>query len=212
MPRQNRVDPCGEIHAVPNLGMYMGNRGELLDQTGAIVRPWKIKHWIICMTEFRGRSVPLAEPGRYTPLFFLDEATALAAGHRPCATCRRRAYKEFLAAFAEGNPQVFDGHKPSRDPMDEMLHNHRCCDGKQLTWASTLSSLPDGVMITTGTAANHPLLKWNGRWLAWSFGGYQSIVDVNDAQIVNVLTPMPTVHAIEAGYVPDVHSSAQSVL
>lgn len=102
MSRQNRVNPFGEIHAAPNLGMYMGNRGELHDYNGMIIRPWKINHWIICRTEFRSRSVPLAEPGRYTPLFFLDEATALAAGHRPCATCRRHAYNEFLAAFAEG--------------------------------------------------------------------------------------------------------------
>jgi hypothetical protein len=211
MPRQNRVNPFGDIHAVPNHGMYMGNRGELHDRSGAIIRPWKIKHWIICMTEFRERSVPLAEPGRYTPLFFLDEATALAAGHRPCATCRRQAYKEFVAAFAAGNPQVFDDRKPSRDPMDRMLHGHRCSDGQQLTWTSTLAALPDGVMFTTDADIDQPLLKFDGHCLAWSFGGYQSVVDVSDAQVVNVLTPMPTVHAIDAGYIPTVHPSAQPV-
>ena len=211
MPRQNRVNPLSEIHAVHHCGMHMGNRGELHDRVGTIIRPWKIKHWIICMTEFRGRSVPLAEPGRYTPLFFLDEATALAAGHRPCATCRRQAYNEFLVAFDEGNPQAFDGCKPGRDPMDRMLHDHRIrSDGTQLTWTSTLGALPDGALFTTNAAAGQPLLKWRGLCLAWSFGGYTSIVDVDDTQAVSVHTPMPTVNAIEAGYVPVVHPSVES--
>src|SRR4051794_26424644 len=95
MPRQNRVTPSGDIITTPERGTLMGNRGVLHDADARIVRRWQGKRWIACVLEFKGRWRPVMAPGRYTELFFLDEATALAAGHRPCAECRRRRFDEF---------------------------------------------------------------------------------------------------------------------
>src|SRR5580658_8982867 len=95
MPRQNRVTPFGYLSATPERGTFMGNRGVLHDSEGTIKRPWQVKRWLICVLEFRGRKRTVMTPGHYTELFFLDEATALAAGHRPCAECRR---PRFLAS------------------------------------------------------------------------------------------------------------------
>src|ERR1700693_379735 len=95
MPRQNRVNPFGEIIATQDRGMFMGNRGVLHDQEGRIQRAWQGKRWLVCVLEFRGRKRKVMTPCRYTELFFLDEAPALAAGHRPCAECRRERFKSF---------------------------------------------------------------------------------------------------------------------
>lgn len=98
MPRQNRVNPFGEIIATPERGTFMGNRGVLHDEEGRVRRKWKVKRWIVCVLEFRGRKRKVMTPRRYTELFFLDEATALAAGHRPCAECRREGATSPFAA------------------------------------------------------------------------------------------------------------------
>ena len=103
MPRQNRVTPFGEIVAVPERGTMMGNRGRLHDDEGRIRRPWQVKRWLVCLLEFNGRHRQVMAPDRYTELFFLDEATALAAGHRPCFECRRKSYNAFVDAWAIGN-------------------------------------------------------------------------------------------------------------
>src|SRR5580658_4307221 len=97
MPKQNRVNPFGEIIATPERGTFMGNRGVLHDDQGRIRRKWQGKRWIVCVLEFRGRKRKMMTPSRYTELFFLDEATALAAGHRPCAECRRDRSTLFAA-------------------------------------------------------------------------------------------------------------------
>ena len=106
MPRQNRVTPFGEIVAVPERGTMMGNRGRLHDEEGRIRRPWQVKRWLICLLEFNGRHRQVMAPDRYTELFFLDEATALAAGHRPCFECRRKSYNAFVDAWAVGNART----------------------------------------------------------------------------------------------------------
>jgi hypothetical protein len=98
MPRQNRVTPFGDIIATPDRGTLMGNRGVLHDGEGRIRRMWQVKRWIVCVLEFRSRKRTVMTPGRYTELFFLDEATALAAGHRPCAECRHTCFLAFCAA------------------------------------------------------------------------------------------------------------------
>src|SRR4051812_13082053 len=100
MPRQNRVTPSGEIVAVPERGTMLGNRGLLHDGQGLIVRQWKEKRWIVCVLQFKGRRREVMSPGLYTELFFLDEATALAAGHRPCAECCRERFDAFRGAWA----------------------------------------------------------------------------------------------------------------
>src|SRR5579884_3965447 len=95
MPRQNRVTPFGEIITTSERGTFMGNRGVLHDAEGRIGRAWQVKRWLVCVLEFRGRHRMVMTPGRYTELFFLDEATALAAGHRPCFECRRQRFLDF---------------------------------------------------------------------------------------------------------------------
>src|SRR5579863_6409603 len=112
MPRQNRVTPFGDIIAAPERGMVFGNRGVLHDDRGRIRRAWQVKRWLLCQLQFRGRHRPLAEPGRYTALFFLDEATGLAAGHRPCFECRRARFLAFRDAWASGN-----GFDPESDEV-----------------------------------------------------------------------------------------------
>ena len=115
MPRQNRVTPFGEIVATPERGTFMGNRGVLHDAEGRIRRAWQLKRWIVCVLEFRGRKRQVMTPGRYTELFFLDEATALAAGHRPCAECRHARFLDFCNAWGQAHPderKVGQAHGP----------------------------------------------------------------------------------------------------
>src|ERR1700732_822885 len=104
MARQNRVTPAGDVIATPERGTFLGNRGVLHDDQGRIKRAWQLKRWIVCVLEFKGRRRAVMTPGRYTELFFLDEATALAAGHRPCAECRRERFNAFREAWLRGDP------------------------------------------------------------------------------------------------------------
>src|SRR5580700_9436667 len=139
-PLRNRVDPFGELHAVPERGGLMGNRGGRLhrdDQTLSGSR-WTNKHWLVCVCEFKGRWREVWGKG-YTELFFLDEPTALAAGHRPCFECRRAAAKAFLAAFP--------GRPSGADPMDEALHHERVENRRKRLWRTRLGALPEGAMI-----------------------------------------------------------------
>src|SRR5262249_48279462 len=121
---QNRVNPFGDLIAVPDRGTFMGNRGILHDTWGRIRRPWTVKRWLVCVLEFRGRKRTVMTPNRYTELFFLDEATALAAGHRPCAECRHARYIAFRDAWAKGRGRS-RSPRPSADDMDNVLHAER---------------------------------------------------------------------------------------
>src|ERR687885_1053495 len=103
VPLRNRVTPYGEIVAVAGRGTLMGNRGRLHDAQRQIVRDWQVRRWIACRLQFRGRHREVMTPGRYTELFFLDEATALADGHRPCAECQRGRYRLFREIWAAAN-------------------------------------------------------------------------------------------------------------
>ncbi len=134
MPRQNRVTPLGDLVAVPERGLVYGNRGCLHDAEGRIRRPFQVKRWIACRLEFRGRhrADPMP-PGRYTGLFFLDEATAFAAGHRPCAECRREDYNRYLEIVGERRA----------DDVDERLHAERSARTIRGRW----SELPDGAFV-----------------------------------------------------------------
>jgi len=209
MPLQNRVNPLGEFCAVPHRGMFMGNRGVLHDDAGTIRSSWQSKRWIICLTNFKGRRRPLLRPGCYTELFFMDEATALAAGHRPCAECRRDRYKAFVTAFAEGNGDILSGLRPTADVMDKCLHQHRVdATGNQVRWYAPVDELPDGVMFVAPDRLWQPFLKWCGSFYAWSFEGYSLCEMALDGNDVAVLTPRPTLNAITAGFIPDVHPSA----
>lgn len=209
MPRQNRVTPFGEIVAIPERGTFMGNRGILHDHEGRIRRPWQVKRWLICRLEFNGRHRQVMAPNRYTELFFLDEATALAAGHRPCFECRRSRFLEFRNAWSVGNPRTFGSGSPTVEVIDKRLHAERVGpDRSKGTYQANLDELPDGVMIVLGEENDRPSLIWRGQFLAWTPGGYGEPLPRPCSGTVTVLTPFSSVNAIRAGYTPEVHPSA----
>ena len=181
----------------------MGNRGVLHDASKRVVAAWRLPRWIACVLEFRGRHREVFAPHRYSELFFLDEATSLSAGHRPCAECRRARYEEFRAAWDTGRR----GRDRVRgflraDAIDRVLHAERTeRAGKKRTYRAVLSSLPDGTMVEH---AGRPLLIWKGRLLPWSFEGYERAVDAALQTEVDVLTPPSIVGVIRAGFVPEV--------
>ncbi|WP_406694789.1 hypothetical protein V5E97_27465 [Singulisphaera sp. Ch08] len=209
MPRQNRVTPFGEIVAVPERGTCLGNRGLLHDEAMRVRRPWQVKRWILCRLEFRGRQRVIMAPGRYTELFFLDEATGLAAGHRPCFECRRSGFAAFCKAWAAGNPRDPGAGPPTAASIDERLHAERVGPGRsKQTFRAALHDLPDGVLVTRDEDREVAYLLWAGQLLAWSPGGYTGRLARRDGEEVTVLTPRSTMGAIRAGYVPEVHPSA----
>jgi hypothetical protein len=191
-PLQNRVDPFGKLHAVVERGGMMGNRGGRLhrdDQTLSGGR-WKNKHWLICVCEFKGRRRDVW--GRYyTELFFLDEPTALAAGHRPCFECRRAAAKAFIAAFPGAPSRV--------EAMDEALHRERVENRRKRLSRARLGDLPDGTMIARDRRA---YAVRAGMLLPWSFAGYAAAAPLGPDAVAHVLTPPSTVAALRGGYKP----------
>ena len=201
MPRQNRVTPHGELVAVEGRGLLMGNRGILHDAEGRIVRYAQGRRWITCLTSFRGRRRSLMQPGRYTELFFLDEAVALAAGHRPCSECRRADYARFRAAWS----QCFGDTDLSADGLDRRLHADRLAAPRtRRTYLARGRDLPDGTYVELD---RRPWLLWRGAMLAWAAHGYVDRRPWPDAE-VSVLTPRCTVRVIEAGYRLLIHPSA----
>jgi hypothetical protein len=201
MPFQNRVDPYGELRAVPERGAWMGNRGVLIDARQRIVAPWRLRRWITCVLRFKDRHRDVFTPGRYTEIFFLDEATSLAAGHRPCAECRRPRYEEFRRAWTGGRQPL-----PSAVEMDDVLHAERLReDGGKRTWTARPASLPDGVLVEH---AGRPHLVWRNALRPWSFAGYGAPARASKEARVAVLTPKSVVRAIRHGLTPQVHESA----
>jgi hypothetical protein len=210
MPRQNRVTPLGEFIAVPERGTFIGNRGILHDAEGHIRRPWQVKRWLVCVLEFRGRKRTVMTPNRYTELFFLDEATALAAGHRPCAECRHARFIDFCNAWKLAHSSRGDAPRPRADDIDRRLHAERVGqDRSKRTFTAELDALPDGVFVTVQAWGPLGFLIWQNQLLAWSPGGYGQRRRRPKAMTVQVLTPPATVAAIRAGYLPEVHRSAR---
>jgi hypothetical protein len=209
MPRQNRVTPVGELIATPERGTFMGNRGVLHDAEGRIKRAWQLRRWIACVLEFRGRKRTVMTPGRYTELFFLDEATALAAGHRPCAECRRQDYNAFRKAWWSSHRGTRGSSMPGADEMDRQLHAERVGPGrlKRLFMAS-LKEMPNGAFVQCPDWGDDAFLVWNDELLAWSGAGYQKRMNRPRNTRVAVLTPRSIVAVIHAGYAPQVHPSA----
>ncbi len=199
MPLQNRVTPTGEIVALPGRGLMMGNRGVLHDDRRRIVRPSQVKRWIACVLEFRGRHRTVMTPHSYTELFFLDEAAAFAAGHRPCAECRNADYKRFRALWENRFGKV-----KSVDAIDEVLHAERLNGRKKRTIRMDIARLPDGTYISIdGT----PRIVWGDELIAWSDAGYGDRLARPSHGEVDVLTPPSIVAIFEAGYKPAVHPS-----
>ena len=215
MPLQNRVSPFGAIVATPARGTLMGNRGCLHDQHDHPVRQYQGRRWIICVLEFKGRARPPMPPGQYTALFFLDEVTALAAGHRPCAECQRERFTTFRAHWAAANPKLSGSAAPLVETIDAALHHerisghHRQRDKIKLTYVEQLDRLPDGVFVTLGMR-DIPHLVRGKQLFPWGFAGYGQPIARTDA-MVQVLTPRSITRAIAHGYAPGVHPSARGV-
>ena len=203
MPHQNRVTPFGDIIATPERGTMYGNRGCLVNAEGKIARPFRELRWIICVLDFKERKHPMMAPGRYTGLFFLDEATALAAGHRPCAECQRGRFDLFRETWSTANPDLTNVHRLLAPVIDKVLHSERL--GPRQSVKST-GDLPDGTFVTdNGTDA---YLVWQNKLLLWTPSGYKLSKTKNFS--VEVLTPRSIVNTLGAGYPVAVHSSAAS--
>lgn len=205
MPLQNRVDPFGLIHAVPDRGLFMGNRGGCFHTEDQTLKPthWKTRQWITCVLAFKGRQRALMQAGRYTELFFLDEATSFAAGHRPCYECRYPDAKRFREALVTSG--VFRYRPKASDLSDAIAGEIQdVIRGKSEREQVATRDLPDGAMFTTGAAA---YLKWQDRAHPWRFAGYGAPQALPD-HVVR-LTPHFTCQALAHGYVPALHPSLQ---
>jgi hypothetical protein len=209
MPLQNRVTPFGDIVAVPQRGTLMGNRGGRIHTADKTLtrRRWASRRWIACVLEFRGRRRQVMAPDRYTELFFLDEAAALAAGHRPCRECRRADHERFRQAWLRGNAALGLPTAVSVDGIDRVLHAERVGPGgAKVTFAARLGDLPDGTFVARGDKA---LLVAGGALWEWSPGGYAGPLPLDLEAEAAVLTPRSTVRAITAGYTPAAHPSVR---
>jgi hypothetical protein len=185
----------------------MGNRGVLHDDGGSIRRSWALRRWILCVLQFKDRKRTVMTPGRYTELFFLDEATGLAAGHRPCAECQRQRYLAFRAAWVAGNRCRAE---PSAEKLDDRLHAERISGTEKVAFAAALDDLPDGAFVTLAGDDATGWLLWRGELFAWTPGGYCDRRPRPAGVRVSVLTPASTVAAIWAGYAPQVHATAEA--
>ncbi len=211
MPLQNRVTPFGEIVATPERGTFLGNRGILHDADRQIRRKWVLKRWLVCVLEFRGRNRTVMTPNRYTELFFLDEATALAAGHRPCAECRHARFIDFCMAWKAAHRGAAGSRRPSADEIDDRLHAERVNpDRSKRSHPGRLEELPDGVFVTVPAWGDAAWLLWKDHIFEWSQGGYLERRPWAKSLRVALLTPPATVAAIRAGYTPEVHASVDS--
>lgn len=205
MPLQNRVTPLGELVADPGRGLVYGNRGCLHDESGRIRRRYNGKRWIACQLEFRGwRRGPLLQPGRFTELFFLDEATAFAAGHRPCALCRREDYVRFSDLWRELHPTQLGA-----DAIDAQLHRERVAPTRsQRHHQAALAELPSGAFVLVeGT----PCLVLGSDLLTWTPAGYVARRPLPAHRQLPLITPPSLVSVLHAGWqslVPLLHPSA----
>jgi hypothetical protein len=209
VPLQNRVTPLGELIADPARGLVYGNRGCLHDDAGRIRRRFDGKRWIACRLHFRGwHRSPLLQAGRFTELFFLDEATAFAAGHRPCALCRREDYVRFSAPWSELHPG-----QTGADAIDAQLHTERVDPRTrgQLRRPSSFDELPDGAFVLD---EDGPSLVLGRRLLSWTPSGYLLRRRRPPARRTTLVTPPSLVAVLRAGWhpaVPLIHPSALSL-
>jgi hypothetical protein len=209
MPRPNRVDPWGDLYAVPDRGLFTGNRGCLVDDDRTIVRHHRGSLWIACRTEFRGWRHPLDAPRRWTPLFFLDDAVALAAGHRPCALCRRDDYLAYRSAVTTGAELAAP---VSAVELNRRLGRERLRRGSglrraddRILWEAPLEELPAGTVVIGPRRAPHLVTAAGLR--PFGFGGWGRAGGPSTGA-VEVLTPPTSVLALSHGFTPALHPSA----
>jgi hypothetical protein len=207
MPLQNRVTPFGDIIAIPQRGMFTGNRGIIHDPATRTLlkRRWATKAWLTCLCEFKGRRRAVMARRSWTELFFLDEAVALAAGHRPCFFCRREAAQAFRNAWARGRAVMV----PPAAEMDAVLHVERLDHGRKGLHAlpGPVDELPDGTVIA---AAGDAYTLAGGRAFRWTMYGYEGPIEIPRADAL--LTPPSTLGALRAGYRPVLHPSIDAML
>jgi len=203
MPLQNRVDPYGTIFRTPARGTFMGNRGGAIhNDSREIVRSYLNRRWITCVLVFKDRHREVMTPRRYTELFFLDEAVSFAAGHRPCAECRRARFNAFRDAWGGGAPL-------RAAEMDAELHRARVDgQGRKVTYEAPLESLPDGCFVEMNGGA---WLVWEDVLRLWTPEGYTTRMRRPDQSTVTVLTPRPSVECFRRGYRPEAALPAPSI-
>lgn len=205
MPLRNRVTPLGEIVAVADRGEFMGNRGILHNDSQELTRSWGHRNWVYCLTDFRNRKRALMQPNAYTELFFLDEVTALAAGHRPCGECQRGRYREFQGLMEQAH-----GAKLVPSDMDRLLNKDRLTSGRrnrrQRRFSTFFKNLPSATMVLFDGGAH---LKSGRRLLEWSPSGYRASREIGGHVVVDVLTPAITVEMLRLGFEPEIHPSSR---
>ncbi len=183
----------------------MGNRGILHDHGKRLVRVSANKAWIACSLEFQGIRRELMKPGSYTELFFLDEPTAYAAGHRPCNYCQKDRLRAFKTCWIAANAARHNLQSPTMPLIDNVLHAERIDKAKgKVTYTDKIANLPDGTFINYNGGC---YLKWGGRLHQWSVAGYGESITLPADQSVTVLTPKSIVECFRNGLVPEVHSS-----
>lgn len=204
MPRQNRVQPDGQIIITSARGTLMGNRGCLHNDQGTIVRQYQRKAWITCLLKFKGRKRPLMSPSQYTELFFLDEATALAAGHRPCNECRPANFKAFKAAWLKAN--LPGQQKLSALDLDTALHLDRTSSSSSVI--GDVQNLPTGTMVRDSQGCFY--LVRRTKLLRWAPDGYSPPVSTPQAPFT-LVTPPSILKALQAGYEPQLHPTSTKI-
>ena len=197
MPLQNRVTPFGDIVALPGRGLLTGNRGVLHDDRKRIVRPWQSRRWIACELEYKDIRRTLMTPHRWTELFFLDEAAAFAAAHRPCGECRREEYRDFQRRF-----EAHHGVTAGADAMDRVLHAERLNKRAKRTWRADIATLPNATYVAIDGEA---YVVWNATLAKWSDSGYGAPSAMPAHRDVDVRTPPTMVAILRSGYRPRMH-------
>jgi hypothetical protein len=208
MSLQNRMTPLGEPIAVEARGLVYANRGNMHDARKRIRRPYGVKRWIACQLEFRGwHRSPMMQPGRFTELFFLDEATAFAAGHRPCRLCRYADYEAFVDAWTEIHPHA----ATNADGIDDVLHRERwdAAERRQRHHEAPLHGLPDGAFVLGEDEV--PWLVLGSQLRRWTPDGYAERRPRASKGMVTVITPPSSVRFLSferTSLVPFLHPSA----
>lgn len=204
MPLQNRVDPWGNLLAINTRGFWLGNRGILHNDQQQIIRTHTHKAWVICQLNFKGRQRKVFSPNHYSELFFLDEATALAAGHRPCAECQRERFNVFKQLWLKVNWPNHELTRISISEIDKWLHQERI--GKNQFYPFV--ELPVGAFFEH---ENRPLLNWHNGYYLWTADGYMRIAsNLRLRDEIQLITPRSVVNIIKAGFIPQIHRSIEN--
>jgi hypothetical protein len=204
MPLQNRITPNGDIISTTARGAWLGNRGVIHNAQKQTIKPFNLKAWITCALEFRGRHREVMMPNRWTELFFLDEATAFSAGHRPCFQCRYKDHKRFKSAWLKGNPQYGFTEKTPVSEIDKILHAERINKGEKVTYNDDPANLPDCTFILIDSL---PYVISKDLMYQWTPIGYEKGITLPTAQQVEVLTPRSIVNMLRAGYEPQISAN-----